>query len=222
MPMPAGFALVTSGDGVAWQTAGDVVGKALLREALDVRERRRVTLRDAARLPARASRHFSPCCVRPPRILVLGGGLDAGPVVRFAAELGWRVALQDHRPAYLQKADFTLAEQVLCLPTTELAEQLELSQFQAAIVMSHHLGSDRDYLRQLAATPISYIGLLGPRHRRERLVGELGEAGKALAGRLYGPAGLDIGGSGPASIALSIVAQMHAVIVAETRTDDGS
>ena len=33
----------------------------------------------------------------PPAILVLGAGLDAEPVVRFASELGWRVTIQDHR-----------------------------------------------------------------------------------------------------------------------------
>ena len=216
--IPTGSALVTDGDGVAWQTAGAAVGTALLRGALDTRASgasRCETLQVASHTVNALFALLRP----PPRILVLGGGLDAGPVVRFAAELGWRVTLQDHRPGYLEKADFTLAEQVVCLSPTELADKLDLSQFQATIVMSHHLGSDRDYLRQLAATPITYVGLLGPRHRRERLVSELGEAGQALAGRLHGPAGLDLGGSGPASIALSIVAQMHAAIVAARRPD---
>ena len=81
--------------------------------------------------------------------------------------------------------------------------------FAAAIVMSHHLVSDRVYLEQLAATKVAYIGLLGPRHRRARLLDELGDAGAGLEGRLHGPAGLDIGGRGPAPIALSIVAEMQ-------------
>jgi xanthine/CO dehydrogenase XdhC/CoxF family maturation factor len=37
----------------------------------------------------------------------------------------------------------------------------------------------------------------------------LGDDGQTLEGRLYGPAGLDINASGPASIALSIVAQLQ-------------
>ena len=44
----------------------------------------------------------------PPAILVLGGGLDAPPVVRFAAELGWKVTLQDHRPGYIEAGDLEL------------------------------------------------------------------------------------------------------------------
>ena len=146
----------------------------------------------------------------PPRLLVLGAGLDAEPVVRFAAELGWRVTVVDHRPAYLQNGDFGRAEAGLCVPAAALAEQVDLSRFDFAIVMSHHLFSDRSYLTQLAASPVAYIGLLGPRARRQRLEAELGDAATALAGRLHGPAGLDIGGRGPAAIALSIIAEMQA------------
>ena len=145
----------------------------------------------------------------PPRVLILGGGLDAGPVLRLMLELGWRVTLQDHRPAYIAAGDFDDAERVLCEPAGRLHEVLELERFDAVIIMSHHLATDRSYLRQLAATRIPYIGLLGPPHRKRRLLEDLGESGKSLVPRLHGPAGLDIGADGPASIALSIVAQMH-------------
>lgn len=145
----------------------------------------------------------------PPAILVLGAGLDAVPVVRFAAEMGWRVTVADHRPAYIESGNFPGAEAHCCVPADELARELELSRFDMAIVMSHHLASDRSYLRALAGTDLVYIGLLGPRARRERLLLELGDAAGTLAGRLHGPAGIDIGGRGPAPIALSIVAEMQ-------------
>jgi xanthine/CO dehydrogenase XdhC/CoxF family maturation factor len=151
----------------------------------------------------------------PPRILVLGAGLDAEPVVRLASELGWRVTVQDHRPAYVESGDFTAADAVHCVPVVEAAKAIDLKQFAAAIVMSHHLESDRRYLRQLADTDIAYIGLLGPRDRRRRLLEELGEIAERLTPRLHGPAGLDIGGRGPASIALSIVAEVHQQLIQE-------
>ena len=59
---------------------------------------------------------------------------------------------------------------------------------------------------------IAYIGLLAPRHRRERLLPELVGQGAPLEGRVQGPAGLDIGGRGPGPIALSIVAQVQKVL----------
>lgn len=149
----------------------------------------------------------------PPRILVLGAGLDAEPVVRLAGELGWRVTVQDHRPAYIEKGDFATADAVHNLPPEGIGSALEWDRYRAVIVMSHHLETDRQYLAQLAATDIPYIGLLGPRNRRRRLMNELGNAAAArLESRLHGPAGLDIGGEGPASIALSILAEVHAKI----------
>jgi xanthine/CO dehydrogenase XdhC/CoxF family maturation factor len=148
----------------------------------------------------------------PPRLLVLGGGPDAEPVVRFAAELGWRCTVVDHRDAYIESGRFGSAEKVLCLPASELGANLELSDYDAAVVMSHHLATDRAYLEQLAATDLQYVGLLGPAARRDRLLSELGQSGHALTGRLRGPAGIDLGGRGPAAIALSIVAEVQGVL----------
>jgi len=144
-----------------------------------------------------------------PKVLVLGAGLDAVPLVRFIAELGWRAFVSDHRPAYVDNGDFAVAEEVCCVNAQNIGDYFELDHYDAAIVMSHHLLTDEHYLRQLAASRIPYIGLLGPRHRRERLMKNLGADGRALEGRLYGPAGLDINASGPASIALSIVAELQ-------------
>jgi xanthine/CO dehydrogenase XdhC/CoxF family maturation factor len=152
----------------------------------------------------------------PPRLLVLGAGMDAEPVVRLAAEMGWRCTVVDHRDAHVERGDFAGAEEVLCRQADLLAEELDLSRFNAAIVMSHHLASDRCYLRQLASTDITYIGLLGPASRRSRLLADLGDDAAHLTERLHGPAGLDIGGRGPAAIALSIIAVVQGVLAGET------
>ena len=143
------------------------------------------------------------------KLLLLGGGLDAEPLLRYASDMGWKCTVVDHRPGYLEKGDFAVADNVVCCAADELASNVELSGYAAAVVMSHHLVSDGDYLAQLAATEIAYIGLLGPAGRRERLLSDLGAVGSKLEGRLYGPAGLDIGGRGPSAIALSIVAQLQ-------------
>ena len=144
-----------------------------------------------------------------PALLVLGAGLDAEPVARIARELGWRCTVYDHRPAYVESRVLPEGVAVLCAPVDELASQVVLDDFDLAIVMSHHLASDRSYLRQLAVSRIGYIGLLGPVGRRDRLVNELADAGAGLDGRLHGPAGIDLGGRGPGPIALSIVAEMQ-------------
>jgi len=149
----------------------------------------------------------------PPSILVLGAGLDAEPVVRLADELGWRITISDHRPAYIESGDFATAERVCCLPVAEIESKISLDRYAAAIIMSHHLVSDRQYLELLAPSEIPYIGLLGPPDRRRRLLDDLGATASQLEGRIHGPAGIDIGARGPAPIALSIIAEMHRYLV---------
>jgi xanthine/CO dehydrogenase XdhC/CoxF family maturation factor len=146
----------------------------------------------------------------PPRLLVCGAGPDAEPVVRLARGLGWAVTVVDHRPAYLDATRFAGADLRLVDPEA-LADAVAPSRHVAAVVMSHHLPSDAAYLRALArAREPGYVGLLGPRPRRERLARELGADAAALAGRLRGPVGLDLGAATPEGIALAIVAELHA------------
>ncbi len=146
----------------------------------------------------------------PLRLLILGAGKDAEPLVLFAGELGWQVSLSDHRPAAIERMSSCPADVVECLPVAGMASHFDLTKFDAVIVMSHNLAADREYLRALSDSPIKFIGLLGPPHRRDRLLGEIGSDADKLVGRLHGPVGKQVGGRGPAAIALEIVAELQA------------
>ncbi|MBH97085.1 MAG: xanthine dehydrogenase [Rhodospirillaceae bacterium] len=144
------------------------------------------------------------------RILVLGAGLDALPVVNMASELGWRVTIADHRKAYLEKGIFELAERSMLIEPEQMSQELNPGSFDAVIVMSHHLLTDQVYLEQLAEVNIGYIGVLGPADRKKRLLDSLDSKAATLRKRLKGPVGLDIGATDPESIALSLLAEIHA------------
>lgn len=145
------------------------------------------------------------------QLLLLGGGPDARPVVEFAAALGWRVTVVDHRPAYADGRRFAAAHEVLLATPGDLKQRLDLAAFDAAVVMTHHLATDLAALALLATTTIPYVGLLGPAARRQRLLADLGAAQSARFGaRLHAPVGLDLGGRDPASLALAIVAEIQA------------
>ncbi|HMB73519.1 MAG TPA: XdhC family protein [Gammaproteobacteria bacterium] len=147
-----------------------------------------------------------------PRLLVLGAGLDAIPLVRMAIELGWYVEIVDHRPAYLQRGEFSSADAVRLVDPRSADHTLgPHPAFDAAVVMSHHLETDAAYLRVLAASAVRYLGVLGPPARREKLLERLEAEFPDLRRRLHGPIGLDIGGAGPSAIALSILAQLQSV-----------
>ncbi len=202
-PAPGSLALPAGAHAAAPALATPAVQAALARA---------ITERQAGWLAEHSWKLFVVPLALPPRVLLLGAGPDAAPVVDFAVRLDWKVTLVDHRPAYAVAAHFPSAERVLQAPPAELSAALELDAFSAAVVMSHHLLSDLAYLRALAATSIPYIGLLGPAVRREKLMADLGREARALQGRLHAPVGLPLGGRSPESIALAIVAQLHSFV----------
>jgi xanthine/CO dehydrogenase XdhC/CoxF family maturation factor len=148
----------------------------------------------------------------PPTLLLLGGGPDARPVATLAAFLGWRIVVVDHRASYLAAERYPPLAKLLEARAEDVARTLRLDDHSAAIVMSHHLESDLNYLRALAHSTVPYVGLLGPAARREKLLTDLGADAAALRPRLRAPVGLDIGGRSPESIALSIIGEVHAAL----------
>jgi xanthine dehydrogenase accessory factor len=144
-----------------------------------------------------------------PALLVVGGGLDARPLVAMAGELGWRVTVCDPRPAFARPRHFPAATHVHRGPIDGLGGQ----RFDAAVVMSHNLGVDADAMRWLCAhSQLRYLGLLGPAVRRQRVLDLAGVDEAAFGCPVSGPAGLDLGGELPADIALSIMAECQAVL----------
>jgi xanthine/CO dehydrogenase XdhC/CoxF family maturation factor len=143
-----------------------------------------------------------------PLVLVCGAGPDAVPLAAQVRALGWRCTVVDHRESFARPQRFAAGTRVLCQRPAALAEQLDLARIDAAVVMTHHLGHDEAWLRALLEQPPAYLGLLGPAHRRRQLAEQLGVDPAAI----HGPAGLDIGAELPAAIALSVMAEIHAVL----------
>lgn len=146
--------------------------------------------------------------VTPPwQISVCGAGVDAVPLVQQACALDWRVCVTDHRPAYAVAERFDTRAQVAVL---EMATQaFDEGAPDAIVIMSHNLQRDADYLKAALASDARYIGLLGPVARRKEVCSL---AGVTPDGRVHGPAGLDLGATLPETIALSILAQVQAVL----------
>ena len=150
----------------------------------------------------------------PPQPLVIfGAGHDAPPLIRLAKELGWHVTVADARPAYATVKRFPLADTVLVCPPEEAASRLPLDTRTAVVLMTHNYLHDRALLKQWLPSPICYLGVLGPKRRTERLLGEMppGLVTDEALSRLHSPVGLDIGADTPELIALSIIAGIQAV-----------
>lgn len=150
--------------------------------------------------------------IRPRNHLVIfGGGVDAIPLARLAVTMDWAVSVVDARNP--RPADPVLSAQCQWLSVSASDPQVGwlLSGADAAVVMTHNVSLDAQALKAAYAAPVDYIGLLGPEHRKQRV---LAQAGLAHDTRLHGPMGLAIGGDLPESIALSTLAQCHQVLAA--------
>ena len=83
-----------------------------------------------------------------------------------------------------------------------------------AVVKTHSLAHDRDWVRRLLAVGVPYVGVLGPRERMERILSDIGTEATIPGAqeRVFGPVGLDIGADGPMQVAISIVAELLAFV----------
>lgn len=148
--------------------------------------------------------------IPPPVMAVCGAGDDAIPLVRLAAEAGFRVWVLDHRAAYLSGSRFPSAFRVLkwnfedAVPPELAAGGQELF----VVIKTHALRHDRGCLKAFSTAGPRYVGILGPRTRCAELAAE---ADSRIRPVLFGPVGLDLGGEGPEQIALSTVAESIAV-----------
>jgi len=147
-----------------------------------------------------------------PHLLVVGGGADARPLVGIAGELGWRITLVDPRTANARRANFPAANTILRELDDSLSTYLQTERVDAAVIMSHNVDLDAAALGCCQDAVLDYVALLGPRHRFRQVLERAGLDENQLACPVSAPAGLDIGGQLPESIALSILAECHAVL----------
>jgi len=150
---------------------------------------------------------FTECIQPPPTLLICGAGDDSIPLARQAYEVGFRVRVVDHRKAFLTEARFPMARALQVLRPEEAAE-LALDDHTLAVVKTHALQHDVRWVERLVASDVPYIGLLGPRDRRDDIRNRIDSTHHP---RLYGPVGLDLGGEGAEQVALSVVAEALAV-----------
>jgi xanthine dehydrogenase accessory factor len=155
-----------------------------------------------------------------PGLLILGAGPDTLPVAQMIDFLGWRATIVDHRAAYARAERFPAGASIVQTRPDQLSSHVDVAAHAAAVVMTHHYATDLAYLRVLAESELSYIGLLGPPTRSDRLLGMLGGAAIKLRGRLHSPVGLPIGARSPQGIALAIVAQIHGALNQEAAMPD--
>jgi xanthine dehydrogenase accessory factor len=147
----------------------------------------------------------------PPLLLVCGAGDDARPLAELALGIGFRVVVADRRPGHLLPERFVPGVRLVRATGEELASQVALHDDCYAVVMTHNYADDLAYLRLLRASPVPYLGVLGPRQRTDRMLSQLESSPAGGADKVYGPVGLDLGTEGAEQVAIAVIAEILSV-----------
>jgi xanthine/CO dehydrogenase XdhC/CoxF family maturation factor len=159
--------------------------------------------------------------VYPPvfQLYIFGAEHDAVQLCKAASQLGWEVTIVAS-PDEAKSIDYFPGALRLISPAFDRIDTSVLDRQTAVVVMSHSLNKDVRYLIALKEVKPAYFGLLGPVHRRERILSEFlnycPDTSPGFLDQLHGPAGINIGAESASEIAVSILAEILSVIRKQT------
>ncbi len=154
-------------------------------------------------------------------VYIFGGGHVAQELVPLLAHNDFRCVLLDDRAQFADKDLFPDAHRILLTEFDQALRQIRPTAADYAVVMTRGHQYDLTVQKQLLATDVGYLGVMGSRQKKEHVFRQLRESGfteRDLA-RVITPIGLPIGAETPAEIAVSIAAQLIQTRAARRRAE---
>lgn len=151
--------------------------------------------------------------VKPPVLLIVGGGHVGGCVAKLGKYVGFQVAVLDDRPDFANAERFPDADQIICDDFIPALERFPIDETTYIVVVTRGHKHDEAAVRTVVQSPAAYIGMIGSRRRAGavmKLIRDSGVPAETLA-RVRTPIGLDIGAETPEEIAVSIVGELLTV-----------
>jgi xanthine dehydrogenase accessory factor len=145
------------------------------------------------------------------KVIVVGAGHLAIPLVKFAKILGFHITVLDDRVMYASRSRFPDADEVLVGDMAATLGSLEITPQTYIVLITRGHQFDEPCLRQVIRSPAKYIGMIGSKRRvKACFIRFRDEEGipEELLKRIYAPIGLDIKAESPEEIALSIIAEL--------------
>ncbi|WP_298533618.1 XdhC family protein [uncultured Algibacter sp.] len=147
------------------------------------------------------------------KLLIIGAEHDAVQLCQYAFLTGWEVTIVAGATESKSIEDFRGANMFYAI-TPEALDTNSIDGQTAVVIMTHNFAYDLRHLVALKNTKPNYIGLLGPRRRRDDLLDQLIEYCPEISDEflesIHGPAGLNIGSETPQEIAVSIISEILA------------
>ncbi|MDF1793296.1 MAG: XdhC family protein [Thalassobaculaceae bacterium] len=161
-------------------------------------------------------RWFFDCHNPPLRLIIIGAVHISQTLVPMAAIAGYEVIVVDPRASFATAERFPNVTLIDDWPD-EAMEALKPDNRTAVVTLTHDPKLDDPALEIALKSDAFYITCLGSRRTHAKRVERLKAMGfdEATISRIYAPAGLDIGAVSPAEIALSVLAELTAVLHAK-------
>jgi xanthine dehydrogenase accessory factor len=147
----------------------------------------------------------------PPRLIVVGAGHIAVPLVSMAKVLDFHVTVIDDRLLYANRERFPDADEVVVGDMAQTLKQMTITPSCYIVLITRGHAYDEPCLRVIVHSEAKYIGMIGSRRRIKACFQRFRDEEKIAAEvleRVYAPIGLDIATETPAEIALSILAEV--------------
>jgi len=147
----------------------------------------------------------------PPKLIVVGAGHIALPLVRMAKVLDFHVIVIDDRLLFANRERFPDADEVLVGDMAQMLKEMALTPSCYIVLITRGHMYDEPCLREIIRSQAKYIGMIGSRRRIKACFQRFRDEGKIaeeLIERVYAPIGLDIATETPAEIALSILGEI--------------
>jgi len=154
--------------------------------------------------------HFAEPFFPESRLIILGGGHIAKPLVEFSTKCGFAVTVVDDRPTFANTERFPYAKSVICEGFDRCFPRLNINRSAFVVIITRGHKHDLDCLRQVLRFDTSYTGMIGSRRRvRAAMEQMLGEGfSKEKLDAVRAPIGLDINAQTPEEISVSILSEL--------------
>jgi xanthine dehydrogenase accessory factor len=147
----------------------------------------------------------------PPKLIVVGAGHIAVPLVKVAKILDFHVMVLDDRILFANRERFPDADDIRTGDMAAELKAMDITPSTYIVLITRGHKYDEPCLREIIHGPAKYIGMIGSRRRIkacfERFKNEEKIAEEVIE-RVYAPIGLDIGTETPEEIAVSIMAEI--------------
>lgn len=147
----------------------------------------------------------------PPKLIVVGAGHIAVPLVKIAKVLDFHVTVIDDRLLYANRERFPDADEVLVGDMAQMLKEMAITPSCYIVLITRGHAYDEPCLRQIMHGQAKYIGMIGSRRRIKacfQRFRDQEQVTEEAIERIYAPIGLDIATETPAEIALSILAEL--------------